>query len=101
MFCYSFANPISIDSGINFILNTNDINNNNKNDVLCFENKAIVRNIEIYDVDNKSLNSIWKFSLPDTLIGYFTDATLISFNKKINYLLVSVALSNNNKSLFF
>ena len=52
MFCYSFANPISIDSGINFILNTNDINNNNKNDVLCFENKPIVRNIEIYDVDN-------------------------------------------------
>ena len=54
MFCYSFANPISIDSGINFILNTNDINNNNKEDVLCFENKAIVRNIEIYYVDNKS-----------------------------------------------
>ncbi|MAP67813.1 MAG: hypothetical protein CMF80_08985 [Candidatus Marinimicrobia bacterium] len=100
MFCYSFANPISIDSGINFILNTNDINNNNKNDVLCFENKAIVRNIEIYDVDNKSLNSFWKFSLPDTLIGYFTDATLVSFNNKTNYLLVSVALSNNNKSLF-
>ena len=43
------ANPIPMKSTINFILNSNDINKNGNPDVLAFEGRAIVKNVEIFD----------------------------------------------------
>ena len=74
------ANPIPMKSTINFILNSNDINKNGNPDVLAFEGRAIVKNVEIFDIENKSIKSIWKYSLPNNFIGSFTDASIVSFD---------------------
>ena len=94
------ANPIPMKSTINFILNSNDINKNGNPDVLAFEGRAIVKNVEIFDIENKSIKSIWKYSLPDNFIGSFTDASIVSFDDNNHKLILIAALKNSEKNVF-
>ena len=60
-----WSNPFPIDSAVNFIHNTNDINQNGIPDVLTFEGKTVVKNVEIFDVNNNNnLSSFWSYTLP-------------------------------------
>ena len=74
---FIMGNPVPMNSAVDFVLNTNDINNNGNPDVLVFEGGAVVKNVKIYDIKNKSFKNIWNFSLPDNYIGYFTDASIV------------------------
>ena len=100
-FCLAVSNPIQIDSALNFIINTNDINKNGIPDVLAFEGKSIVKNVYIYDINNKSINAFWTYSLPNDYIGYFTDATIVAFENNKYKLILTASLKNSNKCLFF
>ena len=97
---FIMANPVPINSAVDFVLNTNDINNNGNPDVLVFEGGAVVKNVKIYDVKNKSFKNIWNFSLPDNYIGYFTDASIVSFDDNNKKLLLIATLKNSDNFFF-
>ena len=95
-----WSNPFPVDSAVNFIHSTNDINQNGIPDVLTFEGKAIVKNVEIFDVDNNNnLSSFWSYTLPDSLIGYFIDGTILSHDNKSSLVLMA-SLKNSTKTFF-
>ena len=61
---FVIANPVSMNSAVSLKLNTKDINQNGKNDMLCFEGKTVVKKAEIFDVDGKNVKSIWSYLRP-------------------------------------
>ena len=100
LFSFLTANPFPVKSAMNFIINTNDINQNGISDVLAFEGKTIVKNVEILEINNNSLSSIWKYSLPESFVGYFSDATILSKSTNEHLLVLIAALKNSSKVFF-
>lgn len=97
----AIGNPVKSESSLSFKLNTEDINGNEKNDVLCFSGKNLDRTATVFDIENTKFKKFWEYILPDEFTGYFTDAVFADLNGNQSPELILIAsLENSDKMLF-
>ena len=95
------ANSIQLEHSIIPIINSQDINNNGNLDFIATNNSVTPRTIFWMELENDTTKQIWHYSMPEDVVGYFSDMILGDFDNDGKTELISLAYQENKSEIFY